>query len=132
MGFLSCDSQTCLAQGQPVLGAGLGENQVKNIAGRLVLKSPILSAPVLVWVSDPVALVFLWASTVLHALMLPTGSRGRRGAQGCGAASPKQSSVSCSTYENKQKEGKSYPITHSHGSGAVPPRVCWFARPPAA
>lgn len=60
------------------------------------------------------------------------GSCGRRGARGRGAASSKPSSVSCSTYENKQKEGKSYPVTHSQGSEAAPPRVCWFARPPAA
>lgn len=71
---------TCLAQAQPVLGAGMGTTK----------ENPSLVEiphPELPWVSDPVALVFLWAGRALHAqrrfLMQPQepwleGSRGRR------------------------------------------------------
>lgn len=87
-------------------------------------KSPVLSVPVILWVSDCMVSAFLWASTVLYAQRrcpMPAaaapGSRGQQRARGCGAASPKQSSVSCSTYENKRKQGKSYPIAHPRAAG---------------
>lgn len=86
--------------------------------------------PELPWVSDPVALVFLWAGRALHAqrrfLMQPQ-ELWLEGSQGSHEAQLLHSS--CSTFENKQKEEKTSAIAHCRGSWAVLLWECWLTRP---
>ena len=116
-----------LAQTRPVLGAGLGQNKAKNHRWETGAEFPRpVSACHRVGLGPCGFAVSLDKQSPARPTEMPDaarssspGSHGRWEPRGSGTASPKQSSVSCSTCENKRKEGESYPITHCQGSGAV-------------
>lgn len=135
--FFPCDSQTWSLPGTGTASSSSWDwgKQSKNHHWETGAKMPHpVSACTPVGLRSRGFGVFLWASTVLHAQRCrsqqqPPGAVASREPRD--AAQPLKAKFSLMFDLGKQTKGreKSYPVTHSQGSQAMPPRVCWFARP---